>query len=121
MASSEPGIVASVIGGGVSVVGLGTAGYDALIENGWQPKSAMFVVLVATALVSLLSAWWARRSTVTQDDYNAATAVARALPSNTSAEDLNKALATQPQPLPPVTPAPVVDPLDETRPRTVTR
>ena len=109
MAKTEPGILASAIGGGVSLVGLGTAGYDALIESGWGPKAAMFVVLAASTLISILSAMWARRSTVTTEIYNAANAVALALPSTADVAELNKVLAAQPEPLPAVAPAPVIE------------
>lgn len=109
MAQSEPGITASVIGGGFSLAALGYAGYDALIEQGWQPKAAMFMVMGATGVVNIIAALWARRSTVTRATYNAAVTVAQVLPSGTDTVELNKVLAAQPEPLPAVTPAPVID------------
>lgn len=120
MAQSEPGITASAIGGAVAIPSLGLAGYDALIELGWGPKSAMFVVLIASSLVSLGAAWWARRNTVTREAYNAANAVSLALPSDATPVQLNQALAAQPEPLPAVTPAPVIEEKPpESRPRRV--
>lgn len=118
MIKSEPGITSSLIGGGISLAALGTAGYDALIENGWQPKTAMFVVLIAGVIINVGAAIWARRSTVTMATYNAGTAVALALPASSDMTDLNKALVTQPEPLPAVEPAPVIE---STAPRTFQR
>lgn len=120
MGKSEPGITASVIGGGLSLAGLGYAAYDALIEAGWRPKAAMLVVMAASQIVGILAAWWARRSTVTREAYNAANAVSLALPSDATPVQLNQALAAQPEPLPAVTPAPVIEEKPpESRPRRV--